>query len=149
MIYFQTMVYPGDRAPVLQMMRALYDEDPAAQPVGNLHFLRTIESLGANPALGRIVVFREDGAARGYALLIPHWSNEYGGIVLCIDELFVTPEYRSRGIGRSFFEFLDKQRPFDAIALNLEVSPGNTRARRLYESLGLRQRHNLMLARSL
>ena len=46
------------------------------------------------------------------------------------------PDARNRGIGRSFFRNLCKARPFEAIALALEVSPGNHRARRLYESLG-------------
>jgi ribosomal protein S18 acetylase RimI-like enzyme len=37
-----------------------------------------------------------------------------------------------------FLQYLDAVRPFEAISLALEVSPGNTRARRLYEALGFR-----------
>jgi hypothetical protein len=42
----------------------------------------------------------------GYALLIPYWSNEFGGVLLFVDELFVLREVRNRGIGHSFFRFL-------------------------------------------
>jgi ribosomal protein S18 acetylase RimI-like enzyme len=59
--------------------------------------------------------------------------------------MFVIPEARNRGIGRSFFKFLDQTRPFDAVALALEVSPGNAGALRLYESLGFRRQRNLVL----
>jgi hypothetical protein len=61
----------------------------------------------------------------------------------------VIPEARNCGIGRSFFKFLGQTRPFEAVALALEVSPGNTGALRLYESLGFRQQRNLVLNCSL
>jgi ribosomal protein S18 acetylase RimI-like enzyme len=59
-----------------------------------------------------------------------------------VDELFVVTEARNRGIGRSFFRFLEKTRPFEAVALALEVSLANMGARRLYESIGFTQRKN-------
>jgi hypothetical protein len=43
-------------------------------------------------------------------------------------ELFVVADARKQGIGRSFFRYLDETRPFAAVALALEVSPGNKRA---------------------
>jgi ribosomal protein S18 acetylase RimI-like enzyme len=38
----------------------------------------------------------------------------------------------------TFLQYLDAVRPFEAISLALEVRPGNTRARRLYEALRFR-----------
>lgn len=73
--------------------------------------------------------------------------EQYGGPEqLAIRHL---PDARNRGIGRSFFRNLDETRPFEAVALALEVSPGNHRARRLYESLGFRPRRNSTLTRRL
>jgi hypothetical protein len=37
-----------------------------------------------------------------------------------------------------FLQYLGAVRPFEAISLALEVSPGNTRARRVYEAMGFR-----------
>lgn len=65
------------------------------------------------------------------------------------DEMFVVPEARRRGIGRRFFSFIEKRRPFEAVALALEASPRNAGARRLYESLGFRARENTVLTRRL
>jgi GNAT superfamily N-acetyltransferase len=112
------------KAEVLTMMHGLYSEDPSH---------------------GRIVLFGEGASLRGYALLVPYWSNEFGGTLVVVDELFVTPRARNRGIARSFFRFLGEERPFEAVALALEVSPANTGARRLNESVGFTCRRNSLI----
>ena len=131
------------------MMRALYTEDQAASPVDQSRFAANIEFLVSHPSRGRIVLFREGGSLCGYALVIPYWSNEFGGTLLFVDEMLVVPEARNQGIGRSFFKYLDEGRPFEAVALALEVSPSNNSARRFYESLGFRPRKNSTLTRRL
>jgi len=141
-IEFHEMNEPGHEAQLLTMMRALHVEDVAAANVDPSRFPFTIEFLIAHPSRGRIILFHQGESICGYALLIPYWSNELGGTVLCVDELFVVTEARNRGIGRSFFRFLEETRPFDAVALALEVSVANVGARRLYESLGFTQRKN-------
>ena len=40
------------------------------------------------------MLFLEQHDIRGYAIVIPFWSNEVGGNVLFIDELFVKPPAR-------------------------------------------------------
>ena len=141
-INFITMNDRLHKAEVLAMMHGLHSEDEAASHVNRSWFPLTIEFLLANPSRGRIILFEEGSSNRGYALLVPFWSNEFGGNVVVVDELFVIPEARNRGIARNFFRFLDEQRPFNAVALALEVSPGNTGALRLYQSLGFSCRNN-------
>jgi ribosomal protein S18 acetylase RimI-like enzyme len=143
-IEFHEMKEPRHKAELLAMMRSLYSEDPGAS-VDPSRFPLTIDFLFAHPLRGRIVLFTQDGSIRGYALLIPYWSNEFGGTLLYVDEIFVIAEARNAGIGRSFFKFLEETRPFEAVALALEVSPDNVAARRLYESLGFSQRSNSTL----
>ena len=141
-VQFATMTDLGYEADVLCMMEALYGEDEPASEVDRGKFPLTLHTLITEPARGRIVLFLEASTVRGYALLIPFWSNEFGGTVLLIDELFVKPEARNRGIGRGFIQFVGDARPFDAVAMMLEVSPTNTGARRLYESVGFSRRRN-------
>ena len=131
------------------MIRALYAEDEPASAPDYGRFPLTIERLRSEPDRGRIVLFMEDESLCGYALLIPYWSNEFGGNLLFVDELFVTPNARNRGIGRQFFEYLSAERPFDAVAVALEVSPANTRARRFYESIGFAVRRNTVMTRQM
>ena len=135
--------------PVLAMMQALFDEDPPSSPVDASRFPATIELLLAEPSRGTILLIEEQAVTCGYAILVPYWSNEFGGTILYIDELFVIPRARNRGIAHRLFEFLALSKPFDAIALALEVSPANARAQRLYESLGFSARRNSTLLRRL
>lgn len=141
-IDFTTMNDLQHEANLLAMMRGLHSEDKGEYPVDETRFPLTIDFYLANPSRGRIILFEEGISLRGYALLVPFWSNEFGGHVVVVDELFVTPEARNRGIARNFFRFLGKQRPFDAVALALEVNPGNTGALRLYQSLGFSCRNH-------
>ncbi len=131
---------------VLRMMHALYAPD---EPAARDRFPRTIDTLLADPSRGRIVLIDVGGRVGGYALLIPYWSNEFGGTLLFIDEIFVEETFRGQGIARSLFEFVATTRPFDAVALALEVAPYNTRARALYERVGFVQREARMMTRTL
>jgi len=137
------------RDEVVKMMRGLYEEDQAAHAPNFSLFPATVERLLSNPSAGQIVLFHEREELVGYAILIPYWSNEFGGNLLFVDELFVAPAYRNRGIAHRFFARIGQERPFDAVALALEVSPGNRNANRLYESLGFERRENAVLLRSL
>lgn len=144
-IDYVTMTDDTRRDVVVAMMRELYAEDPASAPVDAARFPETIRVLLAHPERGRIVLLMEAADVRGYALLIPYWSNEFGGTLVFIDELFVMPEARGRGLGRGLVEWVKAERPHDAVAVLLEVSPANVRARRLYESLGFVPRENALL----
>jgi GNAT superfamily N-acetyltransferase len=134
---------------VLGMMRELYATDAPELNVNPEKFPATIDRLLEEPSRGRILLFMRDDALAGYALLIPYWSNEFGGIVVLVDELLVETDYRGQGIASAFFRFIERDRPFDAVALSLEVSPKNTRARDLYEGMGFAARHFQMMTRRL
>src|SRR5690242_7700596 len=88
-IQFTTMVDLRREAEVLAMMEALYGEDEPAAGVDRTRFPVTIRTLVEEPSRGRIVLFEEGDAVWGYAVLIPFWSNEFGGNLVLIDELFV------------------------------------------------------------
>jgi ribosomal protein S18 acetylase RimI-like enzyme len=63
-------------------------------------------------------------------------SVEYGGTALFIEELFVLPESRNRGVGRALLAYLLKAARAEGLqAVELEVEPGHEPARHLYRSL--------------
>lgn len=139
---------PEDDDAITALCIALYEEDPASDPVPAEHHTRTLATLRAEPMRGRVLALEEDGAVRGYAILVPYWSNELGGEILIIDELYVAPSHRSRGRGRALLEALAQGGglwPEKPVALELEVTPSNVRARALYEQLGFRPKRNAAL----
>ena len=146
-VEFMTMTDRRFQADVLRMMGELYEHDNLR--VDSSSFPKTIDYVLANPSRGRIVLAVENDTVHAYALLIPYWSNEWGGTVALLDELLVERKFRGRGIAKSFLRFLERERPFDAVVVVLEVSSQNTRARALYESMGFTDRHLRMMTRRL
>lgn len=69
------------------------------------------------------------------------------GIIANIDELYIIPEYRSRGIGTRFINWMRESRSNNLVALELQVLPYNTKALKLYEGLGFKKsdRNHLFL----
>jgi GNAT superfamily N-acetyltransferase len=148
-VEFVTMTDRGAAPDVLRMMHALYDGGGADTQTEKERFPATIERLLEEPWRGRIVLFVQQDVACGYAILIPYWSNEFGGVLLFVDELFVDATMRGQGVAQAFFAFVDETRPYDAVALALEVAPRNNRARALYERMGFSDRYHGMMVRRL
>lgn len=139
-----------DDEAIVNLCLALNAEDPGSHPVPAEYMRRTLRELRQTPARGRAVVLELDEHVRGYALLISFWSNERGGEVCTIDELYVQPEQRGHGHATQLLQSLAAQsEPWleHLVALTLEVTPANVRARRFYERLGFRASNTLMQLR--
>jgi len=138
---------PADDEAITSRCLALYHEDPSDGPVGVENIRATLARLRAEPVRGKALALDEGGVIVGYALLLSFWSNEVGGEICILDELYVDPGHRSRGHVTGLVEALmrgDGPWPGGA-ALELEVSPDNSRARALYEKLGFRNIKNTMM----
>lgn len=132
---------PADDEDLVRMCGALNAEDPGPDPVPPENMRRTLEAWRRTPERGRAIVLDLSGALSGYALLAAFWSNELGGDVCTIDELYVVPSHRGAGHGTRLLEDLASRRgPWltGVVALALEASPSNVRAQRFYERLGFR-----------
>lgn len=123
---------------VVAMCGELNREDPGPHPVPPEQMRETLAVLRREPMRGRAVVLEVDRVLAGYSLLIAFWSNELGGEVCDVDELFVVREHRGQGHGRALFAALERGElwPVPPVAVALVVTPGNSRARQLYERLG-------------
>lgn len=128
-----------DHPLIIEMSMELYQEDPGSEPVPIDHIQRTLGELTANPTRGRVLVLKVDGKAEGYALLITFWSNELGGEIFTVDELYVRQKSRGQGHASALLKGLIEgqlpgvKRP---MAVDLEVTPKNARAMALYSRLG-------------
>jgi GNAT superfamily N-acetyltransferase len=58
------------------------------------------------PELVKGYMFECDGSPAGYAIVSMKFETEVGGMAAWIEELFVEEEFRSKGIGKAFFDFL-------------------------------------------
>lgn len=129
---------PDEEEAVVEMCLELYREDPGPKPVTAAQVRRTLAVLRRDPSRGHPVILEVDQQRVGYALLIAFWSNELGGEICEVDELFVAREHRSKGYGGALFAAIESGElwPAPVVAIALGVTPNNARARRLYERLG-------------
>ena len=128
----------NDKDIYVRMAKEFYASDAVLLHIGEENILNTFDELMRSDTYAECHIFEFDGDVAGYSLLAKTFSQEAGGRVVWIDELYVMPEYRSRGIGRAYFEYLFKNNP-EVRRFRLEVEADNERAIKLYSSLGFTQ----------
>jgi GNAT superfamily N-acetyltransferase len=136
---------PDEDAAIVQMSLALYGDDATGLGITAARVQATLDTFRREPLRGRAVVLDSRGTLAGLCLLAAFWSNELGGEVCVVDELYLKPDWRGHGHGSKLLESLKTDRslwPSRPVAFELEVSWRNPDARRLYERLGFRDKHN-------
>lgn len=127
-------ITPADRETYLKLAHDFYHSEAVLHPVPDIHFTRAFDEMMRSDAYLLGLIFEAEGRAAGYALLVKTWSQEAGGPAVWIDELFILPEFRCRGLARAFFAELGQIVP--AARYRLEIEPDNLRAERLYRGVG-------------
>jgi GNAT superfamily N-acetyltransferase len=138
---------PNDYNSIISMSLALSEEDHGPNPIDDDQVRRTLTTLQAEPWRGRAIVLEVEGRVVGYALLVSFLSNEFGGEVCLIDEIYLQRDIRGRGLGTVLVKELVQGHdlwPGHPVRIGLEVRPGNHRARAFYERLGFTGQNRLM-----
>jgi ribosomal protein S18 acetylase RimI-like enzyme len=139
---------PADLERLRDLMAANYAEsgypfDPAAARDCFAAMLR-------DPALGRVWLVEAGGEVAGYAVLAFGYSLEYRGRDAFVDDLYVAPAQRGRGLGRAALEAVEAAaRELGVRALHLEVERGNSAAQALYRRRGFRDNDRRLLTKRL
>ena len=95
---------------------------------------------------GAVYLIGPGRAPIGYIVVTFGWSVEFGGMDGFIDEFFIRPGVRGRGIGSEVLRQLPKALGSAGMkALHLEVSRDNARTQNLYTRLRFEPRENYML----
>ena len=122
-----------DAHALLVMARAFHDEDGhALDQMGEAAVLQ----VARGEPLARAWMLRHDRAAVGYVVITLGYSIEYGrdGFV---DDLYVVPEARGRGLGKKLLDFtITAAIAMGIRTLHLELQPANEHAGRLYRRAG-------------
>lgn len=94
--------------------------------------------LGA-PRHGFLLVARDAATVIGVAFVAMHWSLEHGGQSCWLEELYVLPESRGRGVGRDLLRAaMLRARERGCLMMDLEVTADHARAAHLYAREGFR-----------
>ena len=98
---------------------------------------RVFEHIMNSADLGLIVVAETNGTLCGYAYASYEWRTEFRGETMDIVALFVSPQWRSKGVGRSLIaSLLENARHRGIRRVSAEVHPGNSAIERTLEASG-------------
>jgi diamine N-acetyltransferase len=143
------LVRPADVAALLDLMQQLYVEDGTVPFRRDAHRAATERLLDAGDA-GQIYVVECSYAIVGYAVLTWGYSLEYGGTQALLDEMYIAPSHRRKGLARQLLKIVESAcRDLGARALHLEVERSNVAVQRLYQSHGFSSQDRLLLTKRL
>lgn len=115
---------------------AEYEREPQ-QAIATEQDIRR-DGFSANPKF-RVVIAEWSGHPAGFALFFYNYSTWMGRAGLYLEDLFVRPEFRGRGIGKSLLAHLAKMAVDEGCGrFEWQVLNWNTPALEFYKALGAR-----------
>ena len=126
----------ADRQRYIAMCKEFYGGDAVLHPVPENYFQRIFDALMEQTPYAAAYIIEQNGETAGYALLAKSFSQEAGGIVIWIEELYIRPQFQGHGLGTAFFRFLEEQNDGTVKRYRLEYEPDNVRGAALYRRLG-------------
>lgn len=124
----------NDREFYISSAKEFYRSDTVDHQIPEDFIVKTFEELMRANTYAEAYIIEQEGKRAGYALLAKSFSQEAGGMVLWLEEIFILPEFRSCGLGGQFLKFLKEDVP--AVRLRLELCPSNTKACEIYKRNG-------------
>jgi GNAT superfamily N-acetyltransferase len=100
---------------------------------------KVLDNVLSNDSHGFVLLARERDRIVGVAYLAIILSAEHCGKVGWLEELYVMPECRSKGIGAALLTaVVERARKLGIVAIDLEVDAAHRRAESLYRRFGFR-----------
>lgn len=127
---------PEDREDYIRFSTEFYNSSAVDKPVPREHFEQGFDEMMRSDVYVQGYMLVCDGNNVGYCVTMKTYSVEAGGITIWIDELFVLEEYRSKGLGRELFKYIEENGEKKLRRIRLEVELENGRAISLYKKMG-------------
>lgn len=126
-----------DKEVFLKWTRDFYHSDAVDHDIPEeFHEDAWQEMLRSEEYMTGYLIETEEGEPAGYAIISKTYSHEGGGMVWWIEELYIQPDYRGRGLGKAFFNFIDEVKDSSVTRVRLEVELENEKAIQLYKKFG-------------
>jgi GNAT superfamily N-acetyltransferase len=129
---------PADRDTTVALLVAQMREHDIPTPPARL--AAAFDHVVADAGRGAILLAWEGGRAIGLAALSYAFPIEVGQRTAWLEELYVEPASRQRGVGTALLQAaLETAAAAGAVAVDLEVIQGHERAERLYARFGFQR----------
>jgi GNAT superfamily N-acetyltransferase len=125
----------GDVPLLLDLMTDFYAEGGYA--LDRSHAAQAFSAVLADGRLGYIWIIQKEHQAVGHLVLTLRYAMEYGGMIACLDDLYVKPAWRNGGLSKAALlevkSFCEKA---GIRAVTVEVGHNNGPAQSVYRRLG-------------
>jgi len=126
--------------PMIAAYQRFYEVEEIDEERNRVFFRRFIAPSEDGMLLGA----RQDGGFAGYACLYWHLSSLRASEAVLMNDLFVDPDRRGRGVGRALIEAsAEVARERGASHLEWATDPDNHTAQRLYDTTGAKRYEQL------
>lgn len=138
-----------DFGQVIAMMKVFYASDALLVHPDDAVLERTLTDAIADGPYVTGYGFEVEGKLVGYGMVSRSYSTETGGLCLWIEDIYILPEFRGRGIGTEFLHFVEKIGQGTAVRLRIEAEPENEKAISVYKNAGFEVLGYTQLVKSL
>jgi GNAT superfamily N-acetyltransferase len=129
---------PADRDTTVALLVAQMREHDIPTPAARL--AAAFDHVLADAARGAVLLAWEDQRAIGVAALSYAFPIEVGERTAWLEELYVDPASRDRGVGTALLRAaLAMAEKAGAVTVDLEIVAGHERAERLYDRFGFKR----------
>jgi GNAT superfamily N-acetyltransferase len=118
--------------PLIRAYCEFYETEPKDEGIRKM-----FEILITDPSQGAVFIARADGTAVGFATLDWKWSSLKGARIGYLEDLFVDPDARGKGIADALIEVCaGRCRELGMPAMSWQTAPDNLRAQQVYNRTG-------------
>lgn len=129
----------SDQTIYLELAHEFYHSNAVLYAIPDEQLLSGFRAVTKENPYTEGFLIESDGKPAGYAIVARTYSVESGGMILWLEELFLSPRFRGKGLGEEFIDFIEKEYGNEIHRFRLEVLRSNNGAIRLYERLGYRE----------
>ena len=121
---------------VLEMMLVFYASDALlVHPEESVLRKTLVDAIEAGPYVEGFA-FCNGEMLLGYGMIAKSYSTEMGGRCVWIEDIYIRPEFRGKGLGTAFLQFVGDRYRNWAVRLRLEAEEENEKAMSVYRNAG-------------
>lgn len=127
----------GDREFFLRAADEFYHTDAVEKPLPMERLNANFDEVMRSDVYLEGLILEYDGEKAGYCLLTKTFHTE-AGMTLWIEDVYILEQFRSKGLGKELFAYLDENYSAKFGRFRLEVEDDNEIAVALYKKNGFR-----------
>ena len=121
-----------DKDMFISMVTEFFSSEAVLHDIPPSHIIKTYKEVTSDSPYAKAYIFQANNETAGYGLVSFTYSNEAGGLVVWIEELYIRNEFRGYGLGNKFIDFIHTEYSDTVKRFRLELLKSNVSAERLY-----------------